>query len=124
MPQRYIGTYRGASPCRRTEAAVADLGDPVCGGEVGAVVGDQQGGARPLVGETGDQCDDGGAALVVEGARGFVDQEDGGVVHQGPGEGDALTLAAGELVGAAAGLPGQPDRVQELHRPAPGGARP
>jgi hypothetical protein len=67
-----------------------------------------------LVGEADDQVDDGGAAFVVEGAGGFVHQEEGGIVHQSAGTVDALALAAGELVGAAAGLVRQANRVEEF----------
>ena len=39
---------------------------------------------------------DGGFALAVEGAGGFVEDEDRGVAEEGAGEGEALLLAAGE----------------------------
>lgn len=97
-----------------------DFGDPVGRGQVGVVVGDQDGRGGPVAGEAGDQVDDGGAAFLVEGAGGFVDQEHGGVVHQGAGDVDALALAAGELVGAACGLVGQTDGIEQVHGPVPG----
>jgi len=84
-----------------------DFGDPVHGGEVGAVVGDEDGRGGPLAGEAGEEVDDGGASLVVEGAGGLVGQEDGGVVHQGAGDVDALALAAGELMRPPLGLTGE-----------------
>ena len=34
----------------------------------------------------------------IQGAQGFIQQQDLGLVHQGPGDGDALHLAAGELI--------------------------
>ena len=37
----------------------------------------------------------------VQGAEGFVQEEDIGVQHQGPHEADPLALAAGELDGVA-----------------------
>src|SRR5271156_1351130 len=39
------------------------------------------------------------AGFGVEVSGGFVGEDDGGLVDQGAGDGDALTLAAGELVG-------------------------
>jgi hypothetical protein len=36
----------------------------------------------------------------IEGARGFIKNEDGRVLEQGAGDGDALALAAGELYAA------------------------
>ena len=39
------------------------------------------------------------AGLGVEVAGGFVGEDDGGLVDEGAGDGDALTLTAGELVG-------------------------
>lgn len=96
--------------------------DVVDRGQVGAVVSDQDGRGGLLVSEAGDQADDDGAAFVIEGTGGFVDQENGGVVHQGTGDVDALALAAGELVGAPAGLVGQADGVEQFHGPVVGAA--
>ena len=51
----------------------------------------------------------------VEGGRGLVEDQDPGVLQQHPGDGDALLLAAGELVAALAD-----DRVvavRQLHDP-------
>jgi len=54
------------------------------------------------------------AQLAVEGAERLVEEQDGGTVHQGARERDALLLSAGELrrlpVGEAAHL----DQVQRL----------
>src|SRR5207302_3872647 len=36
-------------------------------------------------------------AVAVEGARGFIEQQDGRVAKDRPGDGDSLPLAAGEL---------------------------
>jgi hypothetical protein len=47
------------------QASVVGFGGLVDGGEVGAVVGDQDGGGGVLVGEAGDEVEDGGAAFVV-----------------------------------------------------------
>ncbi|MNF61755.1 hypothetical protein D3C84_434150 [compost metagenome] len=52
------------------------------------------------VGELVQQGHDLGAAAAVEGARGFVGEDDMAAVHQGAGDGYALLLAAGELVGS------------------------
>lgn len=43
------------------------------------------------------------AQLEVEGTERFIEQEHAGLIDDGAGEGDALTLAAGELVGFASG---------------------
>ena len=54
------------------------------------------------------------AQLEVEGAEGLVEQQHPGVVDQGAGHGDALLLAAGELVRLLAGLLPELDQVEHL----------
>ena len=54
------------------------------------------------------------AQLQVEGAERLVEQQHLGPVDEGPGQRDALALAAGELVGLAAAVAGQPDRSERL----------
>ena len=57
--------------------------------------------------ELGEEVTEGGLDLGagngVQGAEGFVEEEDGGVRCEGAGEADALTLAPGELPGEAGG---------------------
>ena len=56
--------------------------------------------------EKGEDFD---AGFGVEISGGFVGQNNRGVVDQGAGDGDALFLAAGELVGAVAHALAEPD---------------
>ena len=55
----------------------------------------------------------------VEGAEGLVEEDDGRIGGEGAGEGDALSLAAGELGGVARAVDGgvEPDQLQHLARP-------
>ena len=57
----------------------------------------------------------------VQRAERLVEQQQLGVGGQRPGERDALLLAAGEGGGAAVGIPGQPDEIEQLGDP--GGPR-
>src|SRR5579883_1570052 len=61
--------------------------------------------------------DDDEPRLLVEGAEGLIHQHQGGVHHQGPGDGDALPHAAGELVRVVAFESLQP---HELDHPGDG----
>ena len=58
------------------------------------------------------------ARLGVEGARGFVGEDDLRVVHDGARDGDALHLAAGHLRGALIQLIAEADGLERLDRPA------
>jgi len=51
----------------------------------------------------------------VEGGGGFVEEHDVGALAERPGDGDALLLPAGELVGVFVGLIGDVDPLQEVH---------
>jgi hypothetical protein len=90
-----------------------DEGDAAVGGggNFGAV-GDEDDGGFLLAGELGDEFDDGGAGGGVEVARRFIGEENGGLMNEGAGEGGALKLAAGELVGSMMGSVGQSDGGQ------------
>src|SRR5207253_7579485 len=57
------------------------------------------------------------AQLLVEGAEGLVEKEDGGARDEGPGEGDPLLLAAGELARIPRAIRGQPDELERLDEP-------
>src|ERR1017187_1343531 len=57
-----------------------------------------------------------GAGLRIERAGGLVREEEGGPVREGPGDRDALLLAARELCGKDVGLLGDPDLLEHLHR--------
>ncbi len=61
---------------------------------------------------------DRGAERGVEGGEGLVEEDDLGLRGEGAGQGDALLLAAGELMGVAAGQAGQADQFEQLVHPA------
>ena len=69
------------------------------GGDVG-VVGDEEDGLAAFFVLSEEGVHDGAAGLGVEIAGGFVGEEEGGLVDEGAGDGDALAFAAGELGGA------------------------
>ena len=79
--------------------------DAVGAADGGEAVGDDDDGA--LSRKTGERLLDAGFAFGIEGAGGFIEQEDGRVRHQRPCERDALALAAGEIATALAcrGIP-------------------
>ena len=62
------------------------------------VVGDEQVGQAESLLEALEQVDDLGLDRDVEGADGLVGDDEVGLERQGPGDADALPLAAGELV--------------------------
>ena len=68
------------------------------------------------VGAFAQQIQDLVAAGGVEIAGGLVGDEDFGRMHQGAGDGDALHLAAGELMREGAGLFGQAHPAQAVER--------
>ena len=61
-----------------------------------------------------EELDDFFAVLAVQAAGGFVGEHDGGGVHQGTADGDALLLTAGELVGQMGTPFGKAEEVQEF----------
>ena len=72
-------------------------------GEAGGladVVGDEQDGEAAVVPDPFELVVEQVAGHGVEGAEGFVHEHDVGVLGEGPGEGDPLVHAAGELVGS------------------------
>src|SRR5690554_5294586 len=106
----------GNPPVHQPHAAQAVVGDVL-------LVGDQDDGLA-LVVQLVEQAHDPGGGGAVEVARGFVAEQDPRPGHQRPGDRHALALAAGELPGQVAGLVGQADALQRLHRPPPAlGAR-
>ena len=96
-------------------------GDPV-GEEFdgGQVVGDEQAAEAPVALEVGEEVEHGRLDRDVERRGRLVGDEQVGVAGQGPGDRDALALAAGQLVRVPVGVLGaQPDLAQQLARPAP-----
>ncbi len=61
---------------------------------------------------------DRGAERGVEGREGLIEEDDLGLRGQGAGQGDALLLPTGELMGVAAGQAGQADQFEQLVHPA------
>ena len=81
------------------------------------VVGDHDDGLAGAV-EVREEIDDAGAGGEVEVAGGLVGEEDGGVVGEGAGDGDALAFAAGELDGAVLEALAETDGAEEFFGPA------
>lgn len=77
-------------------------------------MGDHEDGLAFFAGEGAEEFEDEVGVAHVEVAGGFVGQDDGGGVGEGAGDGDALLLAAGELVGQALGFVAEADVVEEL----------
>lgn len=78
----------------------------------------------PLGGEGGEQLDDGVAGAGVEAAGGLVGQQQAAGPDGGPGDGDALLLTAGEVVGVAVELLVQAHRAEGIDGQRAGGAGP
>ena len=89
------------------------VGDARDGGEV---VGDHDGGEAALFAEALDEREQQQLGGRVERAGGFVEDQQSGPVGDGAREGEALLLAAGELVGEApeeGGIGGQPGEFEQ-----------
>ena len=89
------------------EDAVGDLGGF-------GVVGDHQDGLVELAAGGAEHLEDGVGVLGVEVAGGLVGEDDGGAGDEGAGDGDALLLAAGELVGAVVQAAVDAEQVGEV----------
>jgi len=96
-------------------AGVED-GDAVAeGGDGEQVVGYIEDAHAELTVEASEECEDLGLGDGVQGAGGFIGDEQGGPMEDGHGDDDALGLADAELGGAAAekvGGVGEADAVQ------------
>ena len=57
------------------------------------VVGHEHRGGVMLMGQFGHEFDDAGASLGIQGTGRLVDDQYAGVVHEGPGDVDSLTLS-------------------------------
>ena len=92
--------------------------DPVGDGEgFVLVVGDEQGGDALFQQDGAHVAADLLAQLRVQRREGFVQQQQARLGRQCPGQGHALLLAAGELVGVAAAHAGQAHQVEQLLDP-------
>ena len=96
------GGVGGGGVEQAVDAAVLHLGHAVGVAVDARIVGDDDDAAGGLAREGGDELHDLLAAVTVEGAGGFVADEEGRAVHEGAGDGDALLLAAGEFAWALA----------------------
>ena len=82
------------------------------------LMGDNDDGDAQALVDVLDQPQDGAGGGGVQRAGGLVAQKHLGIGGQGPGDGDALLLAAGELGRIGIGLVGQPHDLQQLQGPA------
>ena len=80
------------------------------------IVCDHDNGQVELFVQFGDQGEDLLAGDTVEVAGGFVGEEEAGTGHEGAGNGDALLLAAGKLVGQVIQPVPQPDAFKHFPR--------
>lgn len=85
---------------------VGDLAEPV-------VVADDDDAAAVLFGEAAEETGDLPSVAGVEVGGRFVGEGDGGVVGERAGDGNALLLAAGELVGSEGEAFGEHDALEE-----------
>jgi len=103
----------GTGAALRSETAVADVDR--AGARFGdcRVVRDDQRGGVDLGRELEHQLDDGRGRLGIELSRGLVGEQEPRPLRQCRADGDALLLAAGELVRAGAGAVFEAGRTQE-----------
>ncbi|GII92626.1 hypothetical protein Ssi02_28570 [Sinosporangium siamense] len=102
--------------------AVAEEHHPVRPRRVTCLVGDEEYGG-PRVAASAQQAEDLVAAHGVEGAGGLVGKQQAALPQQGPGDGDTLPLAAGDLVGVARGDVRETHLLQCRHGLFSGGGR-
>jgi hypothetical protein len=99
------------------ERAVAQLEDAVRDIEHRRVVGRDDRGDLLGPDDRPQELHDHVPGVGIELARRLVGEEEARLVRQGPGEGDALLLAAGELVRAVPRAIAQPDDLEEIGDP-------
>lgn len=83
------------------------------------VVGDEQRGQAQGALDLADLVAQVAADARVQRRERLVHQQDARLDHQRPGQGHALALAAGELLGVLVGLVGELHQAQHLRDPAP-----
>jgi len=98
MPKLLVGGAAGQQVAVRAEvedAALVEHQDGIAIGQRGQPVGDDDHGAA--VRHLGEVGVDQGLAFRVERTGRLIEDQDARVVHQRPGDGEALALAAGEV---------------------------
>ena len=96
------------------DATIDELDLAIGGGGNRLAVGDEKNGGFLFASEAGDEFDDGVTGGGVEIAGGFVGEKNRRLVDEGAGDGGALKLSAGELVGAVVGAIGEMDGGEEV----------
>ena len=96
------------------DATIDELDLAIGGGGNRLAVGDEKDGGFLFASEAGDEFDDGVTGGGVEIAGGFVGEKNRRLVDEGAGDGGALKLSAGELVGAVVGAIGELDGGEEV----------
>jgi len=96
------------------DATIDELDLAIGGGGNRLAVGDEKDGGFLFASEASDELDDGVTGGGVEIAGGFVGEKNRRLVDEGAGDGGALKLSAGELVGAMVGAIGELDGGEEV----------
>ncbi len=109
------GKRRGGAGFVGFDLTVFDVDDAAgVFGDFGFVGDDDDGDAGAV--EFLEEFHDLATAVGIEVAGGFIGHEDGGIVDEGAGDGDALLLAAGEFVGAVVEALAEADLFEEFLR--------
>ena len=96
------------------DATIDELDLAIGGGGNRLTMGDKKDGGFFFASEASDEFDDGVTGGGVEIASGFVGEKNRRLVDEGTGDGGALKLSAGELVGAVVGAIGELDGGEEV----------
>ena len=101
--------------------AVLDVEDTVENIKGAVVVGDDENTGLPLVGDPGEQLHHLPPQGAVECGSGFVGEDEGGLVGEGAGNGDALLFATGESGGEVFRPRLDTEITEQFECPFPGG---
>ena len=96
------------------DLAVAHVEDTVGDGGGLGVVGDHEDGLVEIAAGASEHVEDGVGVLGVQVTGGLVGKHDGGMGDEGAGDGDALLLTAGELVGTVVEAAGKAEEASEV----------
>lgn len=96
------------------DATIDELDLAIGGGGNRLAVGDEKDGGFLFASEASDELDDGVTGGGVEIAGGFVGEKNRRLVDEGAGDGGALKLSAGKLVGPVVGAIGELDGGEEV----------